>query len=120
MLLGLSGENSNQEFNLDVITKAGDSEIGVPDESILLRIAEAVCAGEERELTRVREEGLNILGPQALVDAIAVASGFNGITKVANGTGLPLDETTENMTVELRRRTNINDYTDAHKSEVYR
>ncbi len=120
MLLSLSGENTSQDFNLDVVTQAGEGEIGVRHEDILLRIAEAVCNGEERELALVREEGLAILGSQALVDAIAVASGFNGITKVANATGLPLDETTENSTVLLRRQTKIDDYTDAHKSEVYR
>jgi hypothetical protein len=120
MLLSLSGQNSSQDFNLGVVTKAGEGEIGVPHEDILLKIAEAVYSGEERQLASVREEGLGILGPQALVDAIAVASGFNGITKVANATGLPLDETTENSTVNLRQQTKIDDYTDANKSEVYR
>jgi hypothetical protein len=120
MLLSLSGENTSQDFNLDVVTNAGEGEIGVLHEDILLSIAEAVCNGEEKELALVREAALNILGSQALVDAIAVASGFNGITKVANATGLPLDETTENSTVIMRQQTKINDYTDAHKSELYR
>ena len=120
MLLSLSGQKTSQDFNLDVVTKAGEGEIGVLQEDILLRIAEAVTSGEERQLASVREEGLNALGPQALVDAITVASGFNGITKVANATGLPLDETTEKSTVNLRQQAKIDDYTDAHKSELYR
>ena len=120
MLLSLSGEKTSQDFNLEVVIKAGEAEIGVRHEGILLRIAEAVCTGDARELALVREEGRDILGPQALVDAIAVACGFNGITKVANATGLPLDETTENSTVKSRQQTKIDDFTDSHKSEVYR
>lgn len=120
MLLSISGENTSQEFNLESVTRVGEGKVGIPHEVILLKVAEAVYRGEGKELARVREEAQKILGPQALVDTIAVAAGFNGITRIANATGLPLDETTRDNTVKMRQSTGIDDYTDSRKSEVYR
>lgn len=54
-----------------------------------------------------------------LVDAIAVASGFNGITKIANATGLPLDKGTEKSTVEMRAETGIDDFAEAAKAAQF-
>jgi hypothetical protein len=120
MLLRRSGENSDETYNLNPVTRAGEGEIGIPDEAFLLRLAEAVYEGDSGTLAAMRDEGRQRLGAQALVDAIAVACGFNGITKVANATGIPLDEDTENTTVEMRSETNIDDYAESYKAVVYR
>ena len=53
------------------------------------------------------------------MDAIGVAAGFNGITKIANATGLPLDAETETNTVGMRQQTRIDEFGDAHKSQIY-
>ncbi len=119
MLLSLSGERSNEELNLTGVMTDAEASIGIEHEAILLRVAEAVFSGNKAELAAVRKDAIQEIGAQALVDAIAVAAGFNGITKIANGTGLPLDETTENSTVEMRKETNIDFYTDSNKSETY-
>jgi hypothetical protein len=120
MLLSLSGEKSSQEYNLNAITGGEMSGVGIADETILLKIAEAVFSGDKDELSDVREEGLKVLGAQGLVDAITVAAGFNGITKVANATGLPLDEATESSTVEMRQETKIDEFADSFKADVFR
>ncbi len=119
MLLGLSGERSNQALNLTGVMSDASAKIGVEQEEILLQIAEAVYNGNREELAAIRQEAIREIGAQALVDAIAVAAGFNGITKIANATGLPLDDTTENNTVEMRKETNIDYYTDSNKSQTY-
>lgn len=119
MLLRRSGDKKNETYNLNVLTRVDEGEVGVPNEAFLLKIAEAVCAEDRGTLASIREEGKEILGEQALVDAIAVACGFNGITKVANATGIPLDEATENGTMQMRKDTKIDEYSDVHKSAVY-
>lgn len=119
MLLRRSGDRKNETYNLNVLSDADEGEVGVPDETFLLRVAEAVCSENREALAAIREEGREILGEQALVDAIAVACGFNGITKVANATGIPLDEATENNTIQMRKEAKIDDYSDAHKSVIY-
>ena len=37
-----------------------------------------------------------------MVDALVVASAFNGITRVADATGIPLDTNTAETTVDMR------------------
>ena len=130
MLLRRSGEQENREYDLNIVTNEVDvampedttmpKNIAVPEERYLLELADAVFSGDSSLLTRVREAGRKLLGDQALVDAIGVASGFNGITKIANATGLPLDADTETSTVDMRQQTGIDDFGDAHKSELYR
>ncbi len=114
MLLRVSGERTRDSYNLEGIL--GEGDVGVPDEDILLQVAEAVYHGDETQLAKVRQLAGEKLGPLKLVDAIAVASAFNGITRVANATGLPLDDHTEQMTVEMRQLTGIDAYSEQVKS----
>lgn len=117
MLLRRSGEQTDQAFHLEGVTKVDDQAIGVAHEEILLDIADAVYHGENAQLEDVRRRGIELIGPTALVDAIGVAAGFNGITKIANGTGIPLDDTTEQQTSELRKTTQIDEYAETAKSK---
>ena len=122
MLLRRSGEKDNQEYNLNIINGYADSDadFSVDEEVFLLELAEAVFSGDSARLSFMRGKGSSVLGEQALVDAIAVAAGFNGITKIANATGLPLDADTEASTVDMRQQTNIDNFGDTRKSEIYR
>ena len=124
MLLRRSGEKDNQEYNLNMVTgddeaEEGSAYIGVPEESFLLELAEAVFSGDSDAISLARDKGRTALGDQGLVDAIGVAAGFNGITKIANATGIPLDADTETNTVDMRQQTRIDDFGDAHKSQIY-
>ena len=119
MLLRRSGDIREESYNLGAITEATDGEVGVSNEKILLEIAEAVYHSDDAALADLNKRGVKALGEQAFVDAIAVASGFHGITKVANATGIPLDDRTEEVTGELRQFTKIDDYADDVKSEQF-
>ena len=119
MLLRRSGEKSNQKYNLNAIVDNTSDDVGVAHETFLLNVADAVFRGDEEKLAQVRLQGCQLLGEQALVDAIAVACGFNGITKIANATGLPLDADTHTATSEMREKTKIDNYSDAHKAQRF-
>jgi hypothetical protein len=67
-------------------------------------------------LAHARKSLTKALGLQATADAIAIASGFNGITKIANATGLPLDQSTDESSIALRADTGIDRYSDSVKS----
>ena len=84
-----------------------------------MELAAAVYSQDLDLMTDIRKRGISILGERGLADAIGIASGFNGITKVANGTGLPLDKSTETVTVELRTHTGIDAYSEEHKARKY-
>lgn len=80
-----------------------------------MRLAEAVANWRWQEVAHLRAEGIELMGKQPTSDAILVASGFNGITRVADAIGIRLDEATAEATIELRILAGINDYAPAEK-----
>ena len=118
MLLRESGKKSDQVLDLNVVTR-DEGRVGVENEMQLLMVAEAVCRGDAAELSQVRERVQPVLGAQGLADAIGVASAFDGITKIANATGLPLDNSTIEKTIQMREAAGINDYSEQHKVALF-
>lgn len=114
-----AGTTETVALNLKAVTDSAAGEIGVLHEQALLEVAEAVCQGDSAVLKKVRQATVKMLGSQGLIDAIAVAAAFNGITKIANATGLPLDQSTHASTVEMRKETGIDDYSDSFKANKF-
>jgi len=56
------------------------------------------------------------LTPQQITDVLTVAAAFNGITRVADATGVPLDPETERATETLREDTGIQRFAYTEKS----
>jgi hypothetical protein len=78
----------------------GAGEIGVPHAALLLGFADAVIAGDAIEAHRDRV--VAELGEMAMVDAAAVIAGFDGITRIADATGTPLEPAKAEQTADLR------------------
>lgn len=76
----------------------------------LLRLTDAVSARDETLLASLRQEGADLLGPVGLVDAIGVASSFNAITRVADATGIPLDDFMAERSIDVRETAGINQF----------
>lgn len=119
MLLRASGDRNNESYNLDSVTSEGIADAGVKNGAFLMELAAAVYAQDVDVLADIRTRGVELLGERGLAEAIGIASGFNGITKVANGTGLPLDKSTADITGEMRTETGIDEYSEAFKSNKY-
>ena len=47
------------------------------------------------------------LGPAALVDAAATVASFNAVVRIADGAGIPLEETKAQATADLRAELDI-------------
>ena len=58
---------------------------------------------------------IELIGPEATRDAILVAAGFNGITRVADAIGIRLDSRTANASVGLRATIGIDAFAPAEK-----
>ena len=119
MLLRASGDRNNESYNLDSVTSEDIADAGVNNGAFLMELAAAVYAQDADVLADIRTRGVKLLGERGLADAMGIASGFNGITKVANGTGLPLDKSTADITGEMRTETGIDEYSEAFKSNKY-
>lgn len=102
MLLGLSGEHHDGEVSLDGLSGTGDGDGGIRHGAVLVRLVEAMWAGESGGLAAAREAVLEAAGADVLVDAVAVSANFHMMTRVADGTGTPLDPTTDELSAPWR------------------
>ena len=87
----------------------------VPHGAFLASLAEAAAGWRWDEVATLRRQGIDELGIQETRDAILVASGFNGITRVADAIGIRTDPRTEEASVELRARHGIDSFAPAAK-----
>ena len=118
MLLSLSGDKTGNEYNLNAVnTPSGLA--GVEDEHWIRLITELTMTKEWEQLSQTREEAAQIIGEQKVVDTLVVASAFNGITRVADATGIPLDLDTEKNTAQMRTDTGIQSFNYDEKSARY-
>lgn len=118
MLLRASGERDNRAYDLSAVTDdRGDS--GVPHSDVIRALTEAAVGNRWDELASLREAASRTLGEQAIVDVLTVAAGFNGITRVADATGIPLDERARAATEDMRAAVGIDRFHYARKSARY-
>ncbi len=88
--LRASGKATDDDYRLEgVITE--DAAVGVDQEDELLAFADAAVNGEQSELASARQLVVDSLGVDAMVDAAAIIAGFNGITRIADATGIPVE-----------------------------
>jgi len=91
-MLSLSADLTESTVDLNLINgdenaAAGDIPYGVA----LLRFAEAFASRDESRLDRARTELLAEAGAEVLVDAAGVAANFQRMVRIADSTGIPLD-----------------------------
>ena len=80
---------------------------GIPHGELLSAFAEAVVGDDAEALSAARQGVMEALGAAALVDAGAVASMFNAIDRVADSTGIPIDEDRLEPTADFRESLGI-------------
>ena len=66
--------------------------VGVDHADALLAFAEAAVNGPPERLAIERARVVAALGPAAMIDAAAIVGVFDGITRIADATGIPLEE----------------------------
>lgn len=114
MLLRASGEIQKRELDVEVVADPSRAETsGVRNAGALLDLVDALVERDDEKLFRSRVRVLRELGPEALVDAVAVASNFERMVRIADATGIPLDDAMEILTADLRRRLGIERFTAA-------
>ena len=64
--------------------------------------------GSPSELKAARTAVLSAIGPAAFVDTCATVASFNAVVKIADGTGIPLEDAKAERTRELRAELGIN------------
>jgi hypothetical protein len=89
-MLSLSADIAQQEIDLQVINGEGGG--GIPLGVELMKFAEAVALRDDIELDVSREKLLEKAGGDVVVDAAAVAGNFQRMVRIADATGIPVDD----------------------------
>ena len=118
MLLRASGQSENSDYNLNSVT-SDDLDPGVPHGRWLRALTEAAIRGDWLTLAEIRPQAEAAMGQQQALDALTVAAAFNGITRVADATGIPLDQNTADTTADMRETTGIQRFEYGEKSARY-
>lgn len=84
----------------------------MPHARVLIEFAEALLGNSSAQLSRAREAVAQAVGEAGLVDAAAVAANFNSIDRVADATGVPLEDEKTIATEDLRDTLGINKFTE--------
>ena len=116
MLLGASSEQAGLDVDLAMAVDpnaAGDA--GIPAGEYLLAFASAANRRDAR-LVAARAELEAALGADAVLEAAATVAVFNGLVRVADGTGIQLDPSMLTSTAESRRLLGIDAFDGAANS----
>ena len=89
-------------MNTDAEIDAGRlrSGAGVPHGELFVRFVDATY-GDATTLAAARDELVDTLGGDVMVDVAAVVANFHMMTRIADGTGTPIDDGSEKMSHEL-------------------
>ena len=93
---------------------AGDT--GVESGAILIAFADAVIADDKAALETTRRQISDTMGEAALVDAARVAAFFNGIDRIADATGTPVDPASAEATTEMRAALGIDKFYEVKRA----
>lgn len=107
-LLRASGQAKGEHYDLSAVLGDSGKDSGIPDADVLIRFAEAVVGYDEAEIAAARQAVIDRMGDAALVDAAGIAANFNAIDRVADSSGIPLEEEKAALTEDFREDLGIN------------
>lgn len=91
----------------------GTSDVGVDHAALLGAFAECALADAGEPLAASRAHLVAAFGGAGMIDAAAVIAGFNGITRIADATGIPLETPKAEQTAGLRADLGIDRFLEA-------
>jgi len=114
-LLRVSGEANGLTIDLEaVLDRDHVGDVGVPASAELLAFTNAVELGGDIDGTRAVLA--DAIGAEATLQAAATIAIFNGLVRVADGTGIRLDEGVFTASVDEREALGVNRFAGAANS----
>jgi len=92
-LLRESSQHAGQGVDLRTVAGVVDTPSGIPHDKLMMSFAEAVVLQQRKTADLLRPQLIDALGRQGFVDACAIIAVFHGFTRVADATGIDVDDT---------------------------
>lgn len=116
-MLRVSARTTATEVDLQAINGNPESAaVGIEFGLELMRFAEAVATGSADVLRNARGDLLDAAGAAALVDAAGVAANFQRMVRIADATGIPVDDMTSDLGKGVRGELGIARFASARNS----
>lgn len=109
-MLRVSSQSDEDANNLDAIVGGDPNATGIPGAAGLVEFAEAALGDDTDLITAARERVRAELGDDCTVDAAGIIANFQRMVRIADGTGISLDEPMTAMTAEIRDELGLNGY----------
>lgn len=115
MVLRASGQKDGEDFDLNSVIGDGEGDVGVAHGKLLLAFSDAVVGDDDTELDRLRRELRDLLGEEALIDGAGTVASFNAVVRVADATGIPIDEFKADPAREVLAEIGFDDFSSGPK-----
>lgn len=116
-MLRASSITTQRDLTLDAVTKGNQAETtGLEHGELLIAFTEAVVGRDASQSASLRQRILAEMGERQLVDVCGVIGNFHRMTRVADATGIPLDDRTLGISEDLRESLGINAYASAQNT----
>jgi hypothetical protein len=91
-MLRASAESSNTDIDLHLVNGVASDNRSIEYSNELMAFATAIASRDEAELIESREKLLAASNAEVVVDAAAVAGNFQRMVRIADSTGIPVDD----------------------------
>lgn len=114
MMLRVSSQTTDREFGYDAIAAGNEATpSGVPHGEAMIAFTDAVVQRDQQRMADLRRALRREMGDAAFVDVSGVIANFHRMTRIADGTGISLDQRMMALTEDLRADLGLNDYRSA-------
>ena len=86
------------------------TDAGVEHSAEIVAFVDAMVKPDSGSLDQARADVRACLGDAGFVDACATVASFNAVVKIADGSGIPLEETKASATESLRKDLSIDKF----------
>ena len=115
-MLRESSRAKSENYDLTLLTGTG-GDGNIPHGALLVAFTDAVVKYEETEAARLRAEIRATMGDDALVDASAIVAAFSGFDRIADSTGIALEDAKAENWADFRAALGINAFAEK-KGEI--
>jgi alcohol dehydrogenase class IV len=111
-LLRESSKAKGEDYDLTLLTGT-DGDGNIPHGALLIAFTAAVVKYDDAEAARLRAEIREKMGDAALVDAAAIVAAFSGFDRIADSTGIPLEDAKAENSADFRASLGINAFAES-------
>lgn len=118
-MLRASSDATQSSYQVDAIAQgpsAGDGNI--PHGALLVEFCDAAQNRDEEAMAPLRKSLVERLGNEALVDTCGVIANFQRMVRIADGTGIPLDDFMLSVSGDLRADLKVTEFRGAQSSRL--